>query len=300
MKKTIKYFYTIAAVIGIISFNSCSDETNELQTAAGPNGEIGAFARIIESSSDKSINLLDPTGSSWNATIEFVDAEDGALVESYTLYATFRDNTIDSDTAPNYSILNEVQVGSWSKDSFTAGDKYPMLSFEVKATDLISALGLDIANAYGGDTFVLRGEIRLSDGRTFSSTNSGNSINSELFYNDAFSFTSPFVCFNTPEPGDWTLEMTDLYGDGWNGGRITIAIDGEGQDYACDGDFTSVTINIPVGTEKLLFVYTAGSWEGENLYKFIDPNGNVVLEDGVGDWSNDNGPKEGEQFNSCD
>ena len=39
---------------------------------------------------------------------------------------------------------------------------------------------------------------------------------------------------------------------------------------------------------------------GENLYTLTDPNGVVVLEDGVGDWSRDNGPAEGEQFNKCE
>ena len=62
--------------------------------------------------------MLDPTNSSWEATIEFVDEQDGDLVESYTFMQLYRDNTIDSDTAPDYSILNEILVYSWDKANF--------------------------------------------------------------------------------------------------------------------------------------------------------------------------------------
>lgn len=283
--KKIKKILTIALATSFLLLNSCGDEVNELQTAAAPGGEIGAFARIIESSADKSTNMLDPTNSSWSAKIEFVDQEDGALVDSYKLFATFRDNTIDSDTAPNYSILEEVEVYSWDKESFESTDKYPTLTFNVMASNVISTLGLDISNASGGDTFVFRGEIQLSDGRTFSDSNSGQSINSELFYNDAFSFTSAFVCVPpSPITGDWKIDMWDDYGDGWNGGYISVKIDGTETKYfaieANGSSVTSVTFNVPEGTSSLEWEYIAGSWEAENTFKIYAPSGNLVLEDG--------------------
>ena len=283
--KNIKKLFLFAAMISFVGLVSCGDEKNELQQQAAPGGQIGAFARVLESSPDKSTNMLDPTNSVWGATIEFVDEEDGDLVDSYTIYATFRDNTIDSDTAPNYSILDEAEVYSWDKSNFEAGEKYPTLTFEVKASDVIAALGLDISNASGGDAFVYRAEMNLSDGRTFSSTNSGVSINSELFYNDAFEFSSSFVCVPpSPITGDWVLEMYDSWGDGWNGGYISVKIDGvETQYSALAANGTSVTtaiVNVPNGTASLEWEYVPGSWEEENTFKVYAPSGNLVLADG--------------------
>jgi hypothetical protein len=55
-----------------------------------------------------------------------------------------------------------------------------------------------------------------------------------------------------------------------------------------------------VGTTRFLFTYSAGDWEGENLYTLTDPNGVIVLQDGVGDGNRNDGPATGEQFNTCD
>lgn len=283
--KNLKKLFPLAIMIIFVGLVSCGDEKNELQQQAAPGGEIGAFARVLESSPDKSTNMLDPTNSSWEATIEFVDEQDGDLVESYSIYATFRDNTIDSDTAPDYSILNEILVYSWDKANFEISERYPTLTFEVKASDVITILDLDISNAAGGDAFIYRAEISLSDGRTFSSTNSGVSINSELFYNDAFEFSSSFVCVPpSPITGDWVLEMYDSYGDGWNGGYISVKVDGvETQYSALEANGTSVTnaiVSVPAGTASLEWEYVPGNWEEENTFKVYAPSGNLVLADG--------------------
>ncbi len=55
-----------------------------------------------------------------------------------------------------------------------------------------------------------------------------------------------------------------------------------------------------MATSRLLFTYTAGDWEGENLYTLSDPSGTLILSDGTGDGSRTNGPAEGEQYNTCD
>lgn len=262
-----------------LAFTSCGDEVNELQTGASV--EAGAYARVLTSSPDKTTNLLNPTSSSFDASIEFVDSESGDLVESYAIYATFKDNTIASDTAPDYTISDEVLIQSWVKADFQTGDKYPTLDFTVNAQDAISNLGLDLSVASGGDAFIYRGEITLTDGRTFSSTNSGVSINSELFYNDAFSFSSAFVCVpDQPITGDWIIDMVDSYGDGWDGAYIAVTVDGTETQYTISGASGSHTINIPNGTAELQWEYVPGSWESEHSFKVYAPSGNLVLSDG--------------------
>lgn len=266
-------------------FSSCEDAVNQLQT--GASSEAGAYAKIVSSSDDKTTNIGDPNSSSFDATIEFIDTKSGDLVESYALYVTFKDNTIASDTAPDYSISDEVLIQEWDKSSFVTGEKYPMLSFTVKASDAIQNLGLDITNAFGGDTFIYRGEITLSDGRKFSSTNSGTSINSELFFNDAFNFTSKFVCIPTsPITGIYTLKMSDSYGDGWQGSAIVITVDGVSTNYSIpDGpnnNSLETTVTIPTDASSLTFEFIAGTYPGEVSFQILTPSGALGADEGPG------------------
>ena len=83
-------------------------------------------------------------------------------------------------------------------------------------------------------------------------------------------------------------------------GNIVVSLDGEQTTYFADGVGQTEIITIAAGTSEFTFTYTAGSWEGENLYILTDPNGVVVLDEGVGDWSFENGPREGELLNVCD
>ena len=267
--------------IASLTLTSCEDEVNELQTGASV--EAGAYARILTSSADKTTNLLNPSASSFDATIEFVDSESGNLVDSYAIFVAFKDNTIASDTAPDNSIVNEVLVQTWEKSNFIPGTKYPTLDFTLSSQDAIDKLGLDLAIAEGGDTFVYRGEITLSDGRTFSSTNSGVSVNAELFFNDAFSFSSAFVCVpDQPIAGDWIITMEDSYGDGWDGAYIVVTVDDVATEYTIDGATGSHTITIPNGTTTLEWEYVPGNWENEHSFKVYAPSGNLVLSDGPG------------------
>ncbi len=272
LKKLMLFFITLSIV-------SCNNEIKELQAAA--NGEIGAYARVLTSSEDKSTNLFDENASEWDVKMEFVDEKAGSLVESYSLYVTFKDNTIENDTAPNYSITEEVLVGTWNKSSFNAGDTYPTLSIKVKSSEALTALGLDISHADGGDAFVYRGEIKLSDGRVFSSTNSGKGINSELFYNDAFGFSSPFVCVpSSPIAGDWKIEMIDVYSDGWDGAYILVTLDGTETKYTATGAGADHIITVPAGSTSLSWKYVPGLYESEHKFKVYAPSGNLVLSDG--------------------
>lgn len=78
----------------------------------------------------------------------------------------------------------------------------------------------------------------------------------------------------------YTLDMSDSYGDSWNGGYITVYIDGvEAGTYFAVGSNSVDTI--PVGGGKSLELrYTAGEYENENSYVLRDPDGNIIFSDG--------------------
>ena len=96
------------------------------------------------------------------------------------------------------------------------------------------------------------------------------------------SFTTAIVAGSC---GIFNLELYDSFGDGWNGGFMDVVINGN---VAFSG-LTLVSGNGPeifpisVNTGDVLdFVYTPGSYSGENSYKVFDQNGVLIFEEGSG------------------
>lgn len=243
------------------------------------------------------INKLNPSASSLENTVLFNDFDENDTIESIDLYLLF------ADTTPvNNEVLTipEAFIENIPASAFAVGDSgFPEHTYAINADVMLDIVGLTADDIDGGDLFILRYVLNLTDGRSFSAADTGVNVRTTS-HTTPFRYSSIVVCFKVPEPGDWTLTMEDVYGDGWNGGFITVSIDGEETQYASAGPLAVETITIPQGTSRLLFTYTAGDWEGENLYTFSDPNGEVVLQDGIGDGNRDDGPQEGEQFNTCD
>jgi len=78
----------------------------------------------------------------------------------------------------------------------------------------------------------------------------------------------------------YTLEMFDSYGDGWNGGFVTVFanLTSLGQFFA-NGFGSTVQVCFADG-DQIRLVYSAGLWETENTYNFYDPNMNLLLSQG--------------------
>ncbi|MBT3209181.1 MAG: T9SS type A sorting domain-containing protein [Bacteroidetes bacterium] len=88
-----------------------------------------------------------------------------------------------------------------------------------------------------------------------------------------------------PTPCDYTISLTDDYGDGWNGGALDVSVNGS-------VSLTGITLASGAGPETyivsafdgdlLSFAYTPGSWGYENAYTVTDGNGVTIFSDGVG------------------
>jgi hypothetical protein len=91
--------------------------------------------------------------------------------------------------------------------------------------------------------------------------------------------------FNANSQCNYTISLYDSYGDGWNGGAVTVFVNGTavhtGLTLATGGG--PVVYNIPVSTgDDITTDYTAGSWSGENRYTISDVTGTVINEQGAG------------------
>ena len=79
--------------------------------------------------------------------------------------------------------------------------------------------------------------------------------------------------------GNYTLDLQDSYGDGWNGASITVVVDGVSTDYtisAAQATAAQYVIAVPAGTQELTFAFNSGSWDSEITYQITSPN-NVVF-----------------------
>ena len=93
--------------------------------------------------------------------------------------------------------------------------------------------------------------------------------------------------------GDYILDLVDSFGDGWDGAQMRVTIDGVSTDFTASGTGTIHTVNVPDGTETLMFEYLPGNFESEHSYTITSPNGIVVKADGPA-------PTAGEiLFNTC-
>jgi gliding motility-associated-like protein len=79
---------------------------------------------------------------------------------------------------------------------------------------------------------------------------------------------------------DYTLEMYDSWGDGWNGGQMDLLLNGvsQGPFTLASGAMSSQTITMCTG-DNIQVNYTAvGGWSNEVSYVLLDPQGNLVCQ----------------------
>ena len=89
----------------------------------------------------------------------------------------------------------------------------------------------------------------------------------------------------------WTLVTSDTYGDGWNGGYVSVDVDGTVTDYAAAGSGTTFEISIQDGA-SYSFSYVSGGggfcgapgYECENYFMLTAPDG-TSWEEGSMDYS---------------
>lgn len=86
-----------------------------------------------------------------------------------------------------------------------------------------------------------------------------------------------------PDNCDYTLEMLDTFGDGWNGFSVTILQDGVvvGTYTFPTGTSSTATINLNHGA-TIQINATGGTFDNEVSYNLINPAGEIVFSDGEG------------------
>jgi gliding motility-associated-like protein len=81
---------------------------------------------------------------------------------------------------------------------------------------------------------------------------------------------------------NYTFNLEDSFGDGWNGASFQLLIDGvlAGTYTINTGSSATFSVPIPAGA-SIEIIYTPGTWESEVTYEILDCTGAVVFSDGT-------------------
>lgn len=273
----LKYYIGIACILFLAS---CAD-SDQIIDQVTEGSTRGAVLRALDVQSNSvAINsgtnvLLD--GEKFSVLLEYQDTEDGALLSSMNVYGSYVDNTTGGANSKP-----EVLITNVPSSSFSIGERgLPTIQYDLTAQEMQSAMGL--ANdqiGLGGDDFAIRFEAVLTDGRTFSSANNSGNI-AGSYFNSPFLYGVRVVCApSVPTAGTWTFDMTDLYGDGWNGASLSVFLNGSADEAAnifiADGGAEVVEFEVPSGTTAISIVFNSGAWDEEILFTITSANGNDV------------------------
>lgn len=286
MKNTLTIL--IAATIGITI--SCSSDEKTIDRVFN-DVERGVVLRTLHATN--TFNFFDPNDDrfKFELGVEEQDQENGDLLSEVRIYQQFNDNT---DDGADFS-TDEVLIATIAKSEFGMSEfGLPTYSTEYLLSEALDFSNLDSGSYNGGDTFVYRLEAELTDGRVFS-TDLGGTVSGGSFFSSPYTYTVGIKCIPvTPFSGDYELTMADSFGDGWNGAKITVTIDGVATEYTIDdGSAGSATITVADGASSLKFEFSGGDFDEEVTFSITDPFGNEAAAGGPS-------PPDGEIFlNIC-
>lgn len=218
--------------------------------------QVGAALRTITESG--SYRFFDPGNSLWSATLETHDHESGGLTESVDWYVSNGGN-------------NEVLARTVSRSEMYDGPVgLPRMDISMSLTE---AGGL-VGGYQGGNTIIHRMVLKLTDGRTFSTESVSGSL-TQSYFKSPFQYRKTITCFMdagivAAVPGLYTVNMTDSWGDGWNGAAVVMTLDGV--DYSTSfnsGSADTIVFEVPAGSSTMGFKFVAGAWDSEVDFNIV-------------------------------
>lgn len=259
MKKINIYLVSLAMMAFSCSKEFSSDEYGGYEMLTDymlKEYQVGAALRTITESG--SYRFFDPGNSLWSATLETHDHESGGLTESVEWYVSNGGN-------------NEVLARTVSRSEMYDGPVgLPRMDISMS---LVEAGGL-VGGYQGGNTIIHRMVLKLTDGRTFSTESVSGSL-TQSYFKSPFQYRKTITCFMdagivAAVPGLYTVNMTDSWGDGWNGAAVVMTLDGV--DYStsfASGSADTIVFEVPAGSATMGFKFVAGAWDSEVDFNIV-------------------------------
>lgn len=179
-----KYLYKIFALLIAFSLmQSCETDTKIVDDVFA-NIERGAILRTV--ATPNPTFDFNNKSSQWIVTVEAQDIQNGKLLAEVKVYSTF---------VKGGSAGTEVFVKSIPASSFTEGPfGLPRGDIAVSLQEVLDKAGLHTGDFDSSDSFNIRLESVLTDGRIFTSTNSTGTVTGGSFYSSPFEYSVQFFC----------------------------------------------------------------------------------------------------------
>lgn len=211
--------YSLGMVLGMLMLTtSCTDFVDPRIPYS--TFDTGAYLRTVTRASD-SFNYFDLANGRFDITVEGVDAENGATVQ--TVEVTVRRRRLIPGVGLDYvpaagpgGAVRDVLVKTLQASDFaqTPDSKFLRAQIVVTSTETFTALGITQAQVNGGDVFEFRLKLTDKFGRVFNDVNASADIKGGFFYLSPFLYNVGVVC-----PSDLggtydyvSVDQTSIYG----------------------------------------------------------------------------------------
>ncbi|WP_036379870.1 hypothetical protein [Muricauda sp. MAR_2010_75] len=245
---------------------------------------------------DENRNVVDVTEGATNddflitISIDMSDPDfaETDYLESVTVYRSFSDRNIEEpedDLSEDEAVFQDFV---FDLADFTEEDGVLTLTYGFTQEELYGP-NIDFSDLLVNDQFRLRYELLTTDGRIITTSEADTE-----YYTTYDVFECVQLNADAPYPGEYTFVMKDAFEDDWNGGFLTVVIDGEPleETFAAVGAESSASFTIPEGATSFEFFYTSGDWDEENTWTLYDPNGGPAATGGPYPNTNGSGPFE--------
>lgn len=176
-------------IISVFLLFSCAEEDNVTQQIDG-GVEEGAFIRTLGFTNSDLV--LDDLSNTFSVDLEVQLEQQEGLLENIEVFARFKDNTPDNGTISS----SEVSVKTIEQDVFIIGpNELPRTTLTLTYAELVTATGISADAIQCKDQFLLRLELHLSDGRSFSIDDGSSSaiIAFDTIFSSPFCYTLNIV-----------------------------------------------------------------------------------------------------------
>jgi hypothetical protein len=269
-----------SGIHGLTAFNDDSDDVNFIK--GDPSVEL-AFDIMWNSIDHKNTVEKIDVFILFNET--YVDQDGNPKTAKHggddgALYMTFEGGEVPADKTPTSFGVSQDDVftlyGGATFDYYGTGTPLPVWG----AGSIRDDRNTDAFKFVDGDAFQMRWEFTTADGRVFSKW-SPSVCNEFPGANCVVNWAAVCSQVIAAPAGDWTIAMTDTYGDGWNGAAIKVIVDGVGTNYTiANGSSNTEIVTVPGGTTTLQFEFVSGDWDSEVIFTITSPNANVVAKGG--------------------
>jgi len=188
-----KYIKTIVIALGAFMVTSCADPELSPIITFDKAGK-GAYIRLVELKSGLFDNNS-PETAALEFDAEFIDIENGALVNNYSINVQYIDANPDNG---DNSVATTPYLSFGKSDFGTSVNGKVGMSLSISLKDLTTKLGLNLDDILALDQFRFSSSITLDDGQVFSQANSSAAVTGDAFQG-WFNFSGIVTC---PIPDD--------------------------------------------------------------------------------------------------